>query len=246
MRRTVCTLAVALGVACAGKFDPSQYPTPDALYDASVALYREGKCTQAIEGFRRLTFELNSFDPRLVEARFYQADCTLDGGERLEAARLFRRVADEYPRHPLAPAALLRAGDAFALLWKKPTLDPTYGETALATYRELLARFPAADAADSAQGRIARLNEWFAEKEYKSGEFYFRLRAYDSAIIYYKDVVANYGQTTFAAKAVVRLIEAYERIGYADEKAEMCRYLRQFYPDAERAESVCPETFAAQ
>jgi outer membrane protein assembly factor BamD len=178
---------VALTAACGSKFDPAEYPTPELLYEATVALYQEGKCHQAVDGFRSLTFELNSFDPRLVEVRYFLADCTLDQGERLEAARLFRRVADEYPRHPLAAAALLRAGDSYSGLWKKPTLDPTYGEAAMATYRELLARYPASDAADSAQGRIAGLNEWFAQKEYKDGEFYYRLRAFDSAIIYYKD-----------------------------------------------------------
>jgi outer membrane protein assembly factor BamD len=246
MMRMAAAGVVALTAACGSKFDPAEYPTPELLYEATVALYQEGKCHQAVDGFRSLTFELNSFDPRLVEVRYFLADCTLDQGERLEAARLFRRVADEYPRHPLAAAALLRAGDSYSGLWKKPTLDPTYGEAAMATYRELLARYPASDAADSAQGRIAGLNEWFAQKEYKDGEFYYRLRAFDSAIIYYKDVVANYPQTTYAAKSVIRLVEAYDRIGYDDEKAEMCRYLRQYYPDAERADRVCPETFASQ
>ena len=45
-------------------------------------------------------------------------------------------VSDETPNSPLAPLALERAGDVYADLWRRPELDPTYGQTALATYRE--------------------------------------------------------------------------------------------------------------
>src|SRR5947208_16926808 len=34
---------------------------------------------------------------------------------------------------------------------------------------------------------VQQLREWFAEKDYKNGMFYFRRRAFDSAIIYFKD-----------------------------------------------------------
>jgi outer membrane protein assembly factor BamD len=191
-------------------------------------LYNRGNCNQATEGFRRLIFEFEAFDPRVISVRYYLAECTLKRGERLEAARLFRRVSDEFPRSDLAPQALLRAGDSYAQLWKKPDLDPTYGETAAATYRELLARYPASPQADSAQARIQHLNEWFAEKDYKNGNFYFRLHAYDSAILYF------------------RLIEAYDKIGYQEEQREMCGYLRQFYPDSRRADKLCPQGVASE
>ena len=245
--RSVVLIAVAVAVAaCSKNLDPNKYPTPESLLEASVDLYNRGKCEQASQGFRRLIFEFDAFDPRVVTVRYYLAECTLKRGERLEAARLFRRVSDETPRHELAPQALLRAGDSYAGMWKKPDLDPTYGETAAATYRELLARYPASQAADTAQSRIQSLNEWFAEKGYKNGNFYFRLRAFDSAILYFKDVVASYPQTEYAVRSVERLIEAYDKIGYQEEEREMCGYLRQFYPDSRRADKLCPQSVASE
>jgi outer membrane protein assembly factor BamD len=241
VRLGVLIVAAAALAACSKNLDPNQYPTPESLLEASMDLYNSGNCNQAIEGFRRLVFELDAFDPRIVTVRYYLAECTLRRGERLEAARLFRRVSDEFPRNQMAPQALLRAGDSYAELWKDPDLDPTYGETAAATYRELLARYPATPQADSANARIGALNEWFAEKGFKNGNFYFRLRAYDSAILYFKDVVANYPQTEHAARSVERLIEAYDKIGYQEEKREMCGYLRQFYPDSQRADKLCSQ-----
>src|SRR5205807_2637256 len=92
-------------------------------------------------------------------------------------------------------ADLLRAGDANLRLWRKPELDPSYGESALAIYQELAGRYPGTDAAARAQVHVQQLREWFAQKDYKNGLFYFRRRAFDSAIIYFKDVIANYQGT---------------------------------------------------
>lgn len=202
--------------------------------------FRQGNCGSAIRGFRRLTFDLPPRDPRGAESRFYMAECHFQEHEFLEASRQFRRVSDESPSHPLAPAALLRAGDAFAELWKRPELDPTYGESALATYRELLARYPESEVAADGRERIVELNDKFAKKDYKTGEYYMRVRAYDSAILYFRSVVANYPQSSYASRSLIKLVEAYQKIGYRQEINETCSHLRRFYPDAEGIDDVCP------
>ncbi len=148
-------------------------------------------------------------------------------------------MSDNFSQHTVAADALLREGDAYAELWKRPALDPEFGETAFNTYRELLGRYPTSAAAARAQLRIAELSELFAEKDYKNGVFYFRLRAYDSAIIYFKDIVARYPQASHAPKAVERLVEIYRRVGYDDERQEMCDYLWRFYEDAARDLDTC-------
>ena len=113
-------------------------------------------------------------------------------GSHLEAAREFRKTSDDTPNDPLAADALLRVGDVYADLWRRPELDPSYGQTALATYQELVNRYPGTTAATRAQARIADLQERFAYKEYRAALYYFKLKAYDSAILYLKDVVATY------------------------------------------------------
>ncbi len=194
--------------------------------------FRRGDCDKALAGFERLDFTLPAQDERHAEVRYYAAECRLDQNRYIEAAREFRRVADEFPRHELAPDGLLRAGDAYTELWRTPELDPSYGEDAMNVYRELLGRYPESVAAQRARTRMAQLNEMFAEKEFKNGLYYLRLKAYDSALIYFKGVVANYPQSRYAPRAVLRMVEAYDEIGYREEKREMCQYLRQYYPDS--------------
>jgi outer membrane assembly lipoprotein YfiO len=231
--------ALPLLVGCSKTLDPQLYPSAESLFEASMEAYRAGDCGLARQGFQRLVFELPGQDERQASVRYYLGECMLQGNEPLEAARQFRRVADEYPRHTLAPDGLLRAGDAYAQLWDDAELDPTYGETALATYGELVGRYPTSAAAGRARLRIAGLNEMFAEKGYKSGVFYYRLKAFDSAIIYFRNVAADYPASAFAALSVVKLIETYDRIGYVEERDDMCVYLRQYYPGTEGVEDQC-------
>ncbi|UCF39525.1 MAG: outer membrane protein assembly factor BamD [Gemmatimonadota bacterium] len=240
----IATVFVAATACIQRQVELPPYADPQVLFDSALTAYRQGECGWTRDAFARLSFELDARDPLQPDTRYYVGECMLRKGERLEATRQFRRVAEEYPRHMLAPDALLRSGDAYASLWNDPDLDPTYGEAAVATYRELLARYPASPAAERAQLRIAALEERFAEKEFKGGIFYLRLGAYDSAIIYFKEVVAQYARTSYAPQAVMKLIEAYDKIGYVEEKREMCQYLWQYYPDEEGAPQACPEQFA--
>jgi outer membrane protein assembly factor BamD len=232
--------ALPVLVSCApSSMDFTQYPTPEAIYRASLEAYRTGNCDIADDGFQRLVFDLPIEDARQFESQYYLAECMIARREYVDAAREFRRMVDAFPRHSLAPDALLRAGDAYAEMWGNPELDPTYAETAVATYEELMQRFRGTPAAQRAQLRINRLNEMFAEKEYRGGVFYLRLKAYDSAIIYFKDVVAKYPQSPHAPMAVVRLVEVYDVLQYEEERDEMCQYLLRFYPGEAGGASLC-------
>src|SRR2546430_16366788 len=75
--------------------------------------------------------------------------------------------------------------------------------------------------------------------------FYFRRRAYDSAIIYFKDVIANYSESRWTVPALLRLVDSYRAIGYADERRETFAHLRGFYPPASRLSDPCPAPTSA-
>ena len=238
-RHIALLLVVAALTGCAKRLDPNRFPTPEALYDAAMAEYEAGKCSVAEQALQRLVFELPPRDERQTRVRFALGECMLESRRELEAAQQFRRLSDDFPRHELAPEGLLRAGDAYAELWGRAELDPSYGETALATYNEMLARYPSSPVVERARARIADLNEMFGRKTLKTGIFYMRLKAFDSAIIYFREVIVNYPNSSAAPEAVVKLIEAYDRIGYEEEKSDMCLYLQQYYPDATGAEKRC-------
>jgi len=246
MRNRWLVFGTLTTLACGGgEYDFSGYATPQAVYDSSMAAYRMGDCDFAEAGFRQVALGYPARDDKQADARFYTAECLFNRRQMLEAARVFRRIADEFPRHRLAPDALLRTGDAYAEMWKSPDLDPTYGETAVATYQELMQRFRGTPAAERARLRIATMDSWMAERDFGSGTYYIRMRAWDSAIIYFRGVVANYPQSDYASLSVVKLIEIYERLEYGEEKDEMCGYLSRYYPEAmadEETTEMCTAT----
>jgi outer membrane protein assembly factor BamD len=241
----VC-VALGSGLACGrrGPSLPAPAAQPSAELERAMRFFRNGEFRKAQNIFQRLTFELGPSQPELAQARYYGAECWFQLGDFVQASADFRKVADEFSTSPYAPIALLRAGDANLRLWHRPELDPTYGETALAIYQELAGRFPDSDAAARARAHVRRLESLFAEKTYKNGMFYLRRKAYDSAIIYFKDVIANFPGARRAPDALLRLVDSYRAIGYTQELQETCEHLRRFYPSAPSLERSCPAAAA--
>lgn len=247
-----CILTAGLA-ACGGRRAPASSVSPspsagqaasaatvDTLWSRAMHSVRHGKWGDAVTGLERVLLELPPGDARTSRARLFLGEAHLALGNNLDAAREFRKLSDDTPNDPLAPEALLRAGDAYADLWRKPELDPSYGQTALATYQELLNRYPQGPPAKRAQERIKDLQERFAYKEYKSALYYMRLKAYDSAILYFKDLVATYPRSEVAPEALLHLVQAYQRLGYKEDVAETCGYIRRFHSDVPGAAKACP------
>lgn len=212
----------------------------DSLWRGAQTAVRRGKWGDAQKLLDRVLLEFGPGDARIPQAHYWLGEANFAQGRQLEAAREFRKTSDDTPNHPMAPEALLRVADAYADLWRRPELDPTYGQTALATYQELLNRYPGGNAAKRAQLRMAELNERFAYKTYRAAMFYYRLKAYDSAILYLKDLIANYPKSVVAPDALVKLVHAYRTLGYREDVQETCDYIRRFHPKASGAGEVCP------
>jgi hypothetical protein len=74
--------------------------------------------------------------------------------ENLLAAQSFTRLYESFPDDTSADDAALEAARSYKRLWRKPVLDATYGETALATYNTLLGLFPTSELADAAREEL--------------------------------------------------------------------------------------------
>ena len=140
----------------------------------------------------------------------------------LLAAQSFERLVESFPEDSLADDAGLEAARSYRRLWRKPGLDPKYGETALASYNTLIGLYPTSPLVAAAQKDIAELENWFAKKDYDAGMYYFRRKAYDSGILYFKDVLAKFANAPMARDAAMKLVEAYKAIRYREDASELC------------------------
>lgn len=237
--RMWCALALAFLAGGCSRFNPQSFTDSDALFRATMREFRHGRFLRAQTGFQKLTFDLAPGDTLSAAVRLYMAETYFGVRDYVTAAREFRRVADEMPESPVAPLALLRAGDSHAQLWRRPELDPTDGQTAIATWQELQGRYPDSEAAVISGARIRGLQEAFAVKEYETGLFYLRRAGYDSAILYFRNLIATYPSSALVPDAFVRLARAYRLIGYREEQQETCEHVLQYYPNRRDVQEEC-------
>lgn len=219
--------------------------TIDSLWRAGQSAFNRGKWNSAAQTFTRLGTVMPITDPRNIRMSFYRGEIDLAQGNELDAVRQFRRIADESPDDSLAPSALIRAADAYAYLWKRPELDPTYGHTSLGVYQEVVTRYPTSPAAKLAEAKVRELSEQFARKEYLGALFYFRYKAYESAILMLRALVVQYPKTTIVPDALEKLVLSYKALGYQEDVKETCTYIGQFHPSPKGPVRFCPPAVAA-
>lgn len=235
----VAIAAAAALSACRGGFRLTQYPTNESLYSAGVREYQRGRWGNAVTAFEKLSNDLPARDTLLPRSYWYLANAHARQKEHLLAAQSFSRLFESFPEDSLADDAALEAARSYQRLWRKPTLDATYGETALAAYNSLLGLYPNSDYADEARTGVAELEQWFATKNYETGRFYLRRKAYDSAIIYFRVILERWPNVPRARDALLRLAEAYQAIRYREDFDEACTRLRAAYPSDAEVRATC-------
>lgn len=217
----------------------------DSLWLAGQRAFNRGDWNGAAKVFVRLSTAMPVTDPRTARLNFFKGEIDLALGNELDAVREFRRIADEAPDDSLAADALLRAGDAYAYLWKRAELDPTYGHTAMGVYQEVQSRYPGSPAGLRAAARVADLNNRFARKEFLSAVFYFKFKAYESAILMLRGLVAQYPRAEVVPEALEKLVLSYKALGYQEDLKETCGYITKFFPGAPSLVRYCPAGAAA-
>jgi len=227
----VATFCAAALASCRAPLDIKKFQgSPDRLYAASMTAFQRHHWDDAVAGFEKLTLDLPAHDTLLARAYFYLGQAHEKKAEPLLAAQSFSRLADAFPDDSLAAPALYAAGRAYVHLWRRPDLDAMYGQSALSEFQTLVALYPTASQKDRAEQEIARLQEWFAEKDYDNGLHYYHRKAYDSAIIYFKDVVKNFPNVPITRQAYLRLVDSYRAIRYKEDAADICNTLRITFP----------------
>jgi len=241
-------LAALLGAAaCRTNFSTRKFPSNSALFKASMAEYKAKRWENAVTGFEKLTTDLTARDTLLPLAHYYLGQSHEKKGEFLLAAQSYAHLAESFPDDTLAAAALLAAGDSYLNMWRDPSLDPTYATMAQTQFRLLVSVYPDSPLKAKAEAGALKVDEMMATKDYETGMHYVRRRAFDSALIYLKDVVRNYPNTQRSRDAMLRIVEVYKRpeMNYREEAKEMCVALNGAYPGDADVLKLCPADAAA-
>ncbi|MEP6621958.1 MAG: outer membrane protein assembly factor BamD [bacterium] len=238
-RRALLVALLFAVAACHPDFQLTQFPTNEALYRAASKEYAAQRWDNAVSAFEKLTTDLPARDTLLPRAYWYLAQSHANRDEFVLAATAFSHLVESFPDDTLSDRAALESARSYRKMWRKAALDPTYGETALATYNTLLGLYPTSPLIPTAKRELGELEEMFAQKNYLTGLYYFRRGGYDSGIIYFRDVLAKYPTSPSARLAQLRLVDAFKIIRYKDDASEACAALKKGYPDDAEVKQTC-------
>lgn len=238
-RRALVISLLFAAVACHPDFQITNYPTNEKLYRAAQVEFAARRWDNAIAAFEKLTTDLPARDTLLPRAHWFLARAHQERGEHILAATSFTHLVESFPNDTLSDDAALEAARSYKRMWRKPALDPQYGLTAEATYTTLLGLFPDSPLIPQAKAELDTLEDWFAQKNYLTGMYYFRREAYDPGMIYFKDILTKYPNTPTARSAQLRLVDAYKVIHYRPEASEACANLRKSFPEDADVKLAC-------
>jgi len=210
---------------------------PDELYERATAAYARRDWTRAISMLEFFIAQ-NLGDPRAPDARMMLAEAHMARRDYPTAATHYQQMVIDFPNHPRALEARFQTCEAYYRLSPRPALDQEYTLSALLHCQSVAENFPGTTEAQEAQTRVNELRVKLAQKIYDNGVFYFRRRAFDSAVVYFQAVLDQYPDTPLAPAALEQLVETYTRIGYVEDAEEARERLLRECPQSDEAQAL--------
>lgn len=159
----------------------------------------------AIEIFNKV-IENSSYGPFAPRAQ-YKLGLVLKGLLRYyEAEEAFNKVISNYPASEWAEAAKFQLATCRAAVSRGPQYDQGAAKEAKDKFEEFVREHPDAVLSKEAEKNIDELRLKESESTYNIARFYEKQKAYEAARIYYNEIVDNYSDSPWAAKAAEKLV----------------------------------------
>ncbi len=210
---------------------------PDDLYRIGSEEFDRGHWGKAIEALQRFIFQ----DPghqKADSAQFLIGASYFNQKQYLTAASEFLRLAQNRPAGALADDSRYKACESYFNLSPRPELDQEFTQEAIDQCRSVALLYPSSPFGAEAMERVNELIDKLAEKHYLNAEYYYKRKAYDSAIVYLEHLLQNYAGSEVEPEAMLKLYESYVKVGFVKEADDIRNRLIREYPDSRQAREV--------
>lgn len=149
--------------------------------------------------------ENSTYGPKAPIAQ-YKLGLVLKGQFRYyEAEDAFNKVISSYPDSEWAQAAKFQIASCRQAVSRGPAYDQGAAKEAREKYETFVKEHPEASLSSEAEKNIKKLKEEEAEANFNIAKFYEKQKAYQSAKIYYEDIINKTPDSPWAQKAQERL-----------------------------------------
>lgn len=233
IQRTVLISALlSLCLLCCSRSRPQVAVEPADKLSSADQLAEKGDCRRAVLEYEELLAEFPP--PEIAErARFNRTRCRVELEDYDLAINELEDFVDTYPQGDLVDDAMYLIGLCY--LRQSPRAERDQQNTVKAA-RELefmLREYPDSNVREEAEAALGEARGKLAKKEYLNGKLYLRLEYFRSARIYFDMVIDDYGDTEWAAWAMLGKAQSYDREGDAAKAIETYEKILAEYPDTE-------------
>ncbi|MCX5716439.1 MAG: tetratricopeptide repeat protein [Candidatus Omnitrophica bacterium] len=145
-------------------------------------------------------------------AQFKIGECYKKNSQYKEAADAFSKIVSDYPKSLLYEQARYESAYCIYKMSFKANYDQEPTEEAIKEFEDFVKSGEAGDTIKEADLALARLQETKAESLYNTARFYERSKHYESALVYYKEIVDTYSKTKWGTKAFSKITELEKRL----------------------------------
>lgn len=160
----------------------------------------------SLEIFRKVV-ENSPYGKFAPKAQYLLAVALKNLGRFQEARDEFEKVVTTYPDSEWAAAAKFQAADATSRISPKSDYDQELTKEAKEKFTQFVEAHPDTSLSRQAQAEIDRLKEKEADGNLRVADFYEKQKKYESARIYYQEIINNCYYCASAKKAREKLKE---------------------------------------
>lgn len=190
---------IALFLSCASK-EESIFTDPQNYYNKGISAFEKKKWDRAIDHFRMVI--LNSPGGELADdSQFYLGECYFNKKEYLIAISEYHQLTERYSFSSFVEDAYFKIALSYCKLSPKYQLDQSNSIKALQQLQDFVDAFPASKHYEEAEKKIQEFRNKLARKVYESGCLYIKLEEWESAIIYFDNLLETYYDTPWSLKS---------------------------------------------
>ena len=149
--------------------------------------------------------ENSPYGPLAPQAQYKLGLVLKSLGRYFEAEEAFEKLISKYPQSEWVKSAKYQIAICLSSISPKADYAQDRTEEARKKFEEFVKLHPKENLSFEAEKKISKLKEKEAEANFKIASFYEKQKDYQPARIYYKNIIENYPETTWAAKSLERL-----------------------------------------
>lgn len=233
-------VAGLVGLAACSAASPPDGLEPVEVFEWAQERFEAGDWGGAEDGFR--DFLLSEPLSSLADSAQYMLGESRYRDERyVEAVETFSRLVNNRPTSSLADDAQLGVCRSHWARSPDLALDQEETRETVSACQRLLELYPDSPLVERAREIRTRARHKLAEKRFRVGRWYFDNEAYQSANIYFEEILEEYPSAPVVPDVLARLYRSYVELGFDAEARNVRQRLLQEFGDTRAAAEIRDE-----